>query len=275
VQVGRRPNGVAVAGGMVWVTSSFDSAVQRVDAASLRALAPVKVGPDAASIAPDGDGVWIALKSPHQVVRVDAAGKITTRLRTPGAPTRLAVGVGSLWVAVERTGEADLVIRYGLDGREPRPTPIAHDIVGLAVGQGYVWIAEKNEPGVLRLDPSTGETEPWTTLADAISDLYDGGGALWATLAAAGSIARIDPAKRNSRITTAIGHRPLRTVAAGGRVYVTLNVDHDVARIDPATAQRAASPFGVPPNPFAITADSHALWVTGTGKNTLTRVPLG
>jgi DNA-binding beta-propeller fold protein YncE len=270
--VGHRPNGVAIAGNVAWVTSNDRGSVVRIDAASGRRLAGTRIGAGATSIVADGDGVWVALKPTHEVVRIDAAGKVVARVGVPGEPTRLAVGFGSLWVGT--TG--NLLIRYGRDGRERGRTPIPHGIVGLATGQGHVWIGEKDVPEVLRLDPrGANKPEVWTTLADTVTDVYDGGGQLWATLAEADSITRISTTERNSRIPRNVGHRPLRMVAAGGRLYVTVNLDDAVAVIDPESIKPAARALSVPHNPYAITAEAHALWVTGVGEDTLTRIPYG
>ena len=153
-------------------------------------------------------------------------------------PTRVAVGFGSLWVAVSPPAGADLLLRYDLDDRERHRTPIPHGIVGLATGQDHVWVAETDVPNVLRIDPRSDAVEQWATLADAINDLSAGGGYLWATHERADSIARVNPVKRNARTTTSVGHRPLRTVAAGGRCMSPCNLDHVVAVVDPASMHK-------------------------------------
>ena len=81
------------------------------------------------------------------------SGKITARLRPGFAPTRLALGFGSLWVAASGNGGADVLVRYRLDGHERSRRMIAHGIVDVTAGQGYVWVAERSFPNVSRLDP--------------------------------------------------------------------------------------------------------------------------
>jgi hypothetical protein len=272
--VGHRPNGVALAGGAVWVTSRSEPEVERLDPESGRTLPATRVGPGAAGIIADGDSVWVALKDAHQVVRIDASGKIARRIRTGAAPTRLALGLGSLWVAVSWTDGADVLIRFGRDGRERDRWTIPHGIVSLAAAGDHVWIAETTSPEVMRLDPRRDDLRHWTTVADAVSDISFGAGFLWATMARSGTIARISLAEPDTQVQSPVDHVPLRTVVAGGRLYVTVNLDHQLAIVDPATAKPTGQRIDVPPNPFAITADDRSLWVTGVGDDTLTRVPI-
>jgi DNA-binding beta-propeller fold protein YncE len=271
--VGHRPNGVALAGGVAFVTSNDRPDVERFDATTGRRVGATRVGVGARSIVADGDGVWVAVTTAHEFYRIDATGKVTQRVRPGAAPTRVAVGLNSLWVAVNWTGGTDLLLRYGRDGRERRRTPFPRRIVGLATAEGHVWIAESESHDVIRVDPSGKRVEPWVTLADTITDLSAGNGYLWATLAPADSVARVSPTEQGRRTTTAVGHRPLRAVAAGGREFVTVNLDHTVKVIDPATGRTTGRAIGVPPNPYAIAADGRALWVTGLGEDTLTRIP--
>ena len=273
VHAGHRPNGVALAGGAAWVTSDDRPDVERFDVQTLGKLGTTRVGLGARRIVADGDTVWVAVSATREVVRINAAGVITTHLPTGAPPTRLAVGLDSVWVAVASDTGTDLLLRFGRDGRRLHRTRIPHGIVGLTTDNGHVWVAQDDVPGVLRIDPRSYEIEPWATLSDAITDLAAGGGYLWATHERADSIERVSTDKRNSRVPTAVGHRPLRTVFAGGRLYVTVNTDHAVDVIDPERVQPARRPLDVPHNPYAITADAQSLWVTGIGDDTLTRLP--
>jgi hypothetical protein len=272
IDVGYRPNGVVLAGGVAWVTSNEQPDVERFDAVTGRRLGATRTGTGAISIAADGDGVWVALKGAHEVVHIDGAGKVAARVPTGAPPTRVAVAFGSLWVAVISTAGTDTLVRYGLDGRERHRTPIPHGIVGLTSGQGHVWVAEHDLANVLRIDPVTDRAEPWITLSDPVSSLSDGDGYVWATLASADSVARVNPARPNDKVTTSVGHRPLRAVTAGARLYVTVNLDHTVAMVDPPSGKLTGRALAVPPNPYAIAADARSLWVTGVGRNTLTRI---
>ncbi len=274
--VGDHPNGVALAGGDVWVTSFARSRVVGIDAGTGRRLPQEpRVGVGASSVASDGSSVWVAAKLAQQVVRIDGlSGRVVARLRPGAAPWRLALGLGSLWVStkVDPPGH-DQLIRYDRQGRQLARTSMPHGIAGLTTAAGFVWVAEQDVPDVLRVDPRTGQRVVWgRKLAAVASELYYGGGYVWAMLATADSIARIGPDHVGDVVTTAAGHRPVNAVVAGGHLFVTSNTDHTVLTINPRTALQEGAPFPVAHNPYAIAADARALWVTGLGESTLTRI---
>jgi sugar lactone lactonase YvrE len=274
--VGHRPNGVALAGGDLWVTSSDQPGVVRIDGETGRELAPVpRVGLGASGIASDGSDVWVTARHAGQVVRIDGGtGHVTARLRPGAPPWRLAIGLGSLWVSTKADPPGrDQLIRYDTDEKVLKRISMPHGIAAIAVGDGFVWLAEQDVPDVLRLDPRTWRFAVWAPkLPGAAPALYFGGGYLWATLESADFVVRIDPHRQGGAIPTAAGHRPEHVVAAGGRLFVTSNADHTVVIMNPRTADQEGKPLRVPHNPYAIAADTRGVWVTGLGENTLTRI---
>jgi DNA-binding beta-propeller fold protein YncE len=273
--VGHRPNGIAIANGDLWVTSFDQPWVTRIDAATGRERRQhPRVGLGASSIARAGMSVWVATRLEREVVRIDArSGRVTARLHPGEPPWRLAAGLGSLWVATSSTVPAvDQLVRYDAAGLELGRTPMPRGAGAVTTGSGAVWVAERDVPDVLRLDPHTGRTVVWAKLLAPASALYYGGGYVWATLGSADSIARIDPRRRDGVVTTAAGHRPSQAVLAGERLFVASTTDHTVLVIDPRTALVVGAPLHVALNPSAITADRRAVWVTGAGENTITRI---
>jgi DNA-binding beta-propeller fold protein YncE len=273
--VGHRPNGVALAGGDLWVTSSDQLRVVRIDGATGRELpqAP-RVGLGASSIVSDGSDVWVAAKEAGRVVRIDGAtGRVTARLRPGAPPWRLALGLGSLWVSTKADSPGrDQLIRYDPAGHVLKRTTMPHGIAAIATDDRFVWVAEQDVPDVLRFDPKTGHVEVWAKMSGVAPALYYGGGYIWATLESADFVVRVPPRPGESPITTAAGHRPERAVVAGGRLFVTSNADHTVVVMNPRTMDAEGKPLRVPHNPYAIAADARGVWVTGLGENTLTKI---
>jgi DNA-binding beta-propeller fold protein YncE len=272
--VGQRPNGIAIANGDLWVTSFDQPWVTRIEASTGRERRQhPRVGLGASSVASAGTSVWVAAKLARRVVRIDArSGRVTARLDPHAPPWRLAAGLGSVWVATSSTAPGgNQLVRYDDAGRELGRIPMPRGATAVTTGSGAVWVAEQDVPDVLRLDPHTGRTVVWAKLLVPASALYYGGGYVWATLGSADSIARIN-IRRGGAVTTAVGHRPVHAVAAGGRLFVTSNTDHTVLVINPRTALVEGAPLHVALNPFAIAADDRAVWVTGLGENTVTRI---
>ena len=188
--VGDRPNGVALAGGDLWVTSSRLTTVERIDVATRRELDEhPEVGLGASSIVSAGTRVWVATKAERHVVQIDAtSGAVVDELRPGGPPWRLAVGLGSLWVSTLAEGSrAAALVRYDYAGNELYRRTMPRGVAALATGAGFVWIAEREGAGVARFDPRTRGSTEWTRLVGPASALYYGGGALWASIGTADS----------------------------------------------------------------------------------------
>jgi hypothetical protein len=271
--VGHRPNGIVVAAGTVWVTSRDRPEVERIDAASGRKLRPVRnVGVGAAGMVSDGRSIWIARQSVGQMVRIDArTARVAERIDLGGPPGRLAVGFNSLWVGLRIARPSAELVRLNLRGQEVSRRAMPQGIGGLAAGSGFVWVVEHHKPTVMRIDPRTLKGRSWGKVARKVSKLVAGGRYLWATMGSADMLGRID-ARRRAVTNTTAEHTPDTAVWAGGRLYVTMNTSH-MLRVFNSDAAEAAPPIEVAHNPFAITADKHYLWVTGTGEHTVTRVP--
>jgi streptogramin lyase len=246
--VSYRPNGVALAGGAAWVSSSDKVKLVRVDAPTGRIADGPRVGSGVQDMVTDGTSLWVAARRTRRVTEIDArSGRVVRSLGFRGEPLRLALGAGSLWVATSSVApDANLLIRYDLAGRELRRWPMAHGVLSLAADAHTLWIAERTAATVQRFDPETGQLALLGKVAAPASSLYLGAGYLWATLLAKDNIARIDP--RGGVATSAACHQPTHVVAAGGRIYVACDTDHTVVRFDPRTSKRVGQ-IEVPLNP--------------------------
>jgi sugar lactone lactonase YvrE len=273
--IGLQPNGIAIAAGDLWVTSYGQRWMTRIDAATghERRQHP-HIGMGASGIATDGKRIWVAVQLAKTVVRIDAdSGRVSRTLRPGGYPKRVALGLGSLWVTTTAaSGGGDEVVRYSLAGHVLARLPMPRGVNAIAVGSGFVWVAERDFRDVLRIDPRTGKAVQWANLDAPASSLYSVDGHIWAMVRTADSITRLDPHHFSGTLTTAAGHRPSQAVMAGGRLFVTSNTDHTVLQVDPRTTEPAARPLPVGHNPYAIAADERAVWVTGTSDNTVTRI---
>jgi hypothetical protein len=273
--VGSRPNGVALAGGDAWVISSDQPRLDRIDAATGREHAHhPQVGMGAASIVSAGTSVWVAARYSRRVTQLDVrSGRVVRQLRPGGTAYRLAVGFGSVWVATTaRSPGAKQLIRYDERGRELVRRHMRHGVMALATGSGALWVAERDLPRILKIDPETGREQVWARLLAPATGLHYGGGYLWATITGANSISRINPRRRVPPVTSAAGNRPIQSVVAGGRLFVTSNTDHNVLIFDPGSVRLQGEPVQVGSNPYALAADGRAVWVTGVADSTLTRI---
>jgi streptogramin lyase len=272
--VGHRPNGVVLAAGDAWVTSRDQVRLDRIDTATLKERPDhPRVGSGASSIVTQGDDVWVAAKGSRTVTRIDArTGRVVQTLHPGGAPSRLALGLGSLWVGTtaDKPG-ANTLIRYDLNGRPLSRRTFPHGIAALAAMADALWIAERDPPTVVRFDPRTRETKVWAKLAGPAPFLGTGAGYLWASMGTENLMTRINP-RTDDTDSTAVGDQPAQSVVAGDRVYVASNTDHTLVVFDPRTVRQTGKPIPMENNPYALAADSRYVWVTGLGGDTLTRL---
>jgi len=271
--VGHRPNAIAIANGDLWITSADDPGVTRIDMATRRERRQhPDVGRGARSLASDGTSVWVAVKTQRRLVRIDArTGRVTMRLDPGAEPSRVVVGLGSVWLAAKSgPPRQGLIIRYDRSGRELDRTVLPGVPSALAAGAGFVWVTLEDDIRLLRLNPRTGGFVVWTKLSAPGSALSYGAGYVWATLISIDSIARISPYRAGS-VPTGVGNSPAQSVAAGGHVFVAVNTDHVLRLVNPRTARVVGAPVPVALNPYALAADDQAVWATGLG-NTVSRI---
>jgi hypothetical protein len=274
-RVGSRPRDLVVAGGDLWVISHSRPRVARLDPESGRRRGDQPlVGQGASSIAAHRDMIWVAVPERGEVVRVDArSGHVKDRVEPPVSPARVAVGASGLWVLGRAASPdtPDVLLRYDRAGeRLLHQTSFPSGISAIALGGRAVWVALERKPRIARLS-FAGRPEAGVTLTGSASALAWGAGYLWASVAESDAVARIDPA-RDQAVTTAVGRSPAQIAIAGGRVFVASNTDHTVVVLDPKTPRRVRTSLSVPLNPYAVAAGADHVWVSGVGKNTLTRL---
>ena len=276
--VGDRPSDVEVVDGHAWAVSSNQARITSIDAETgdRRAHQPY-VGRGTADIARDGDTVWVAGRGRGGVLGFSArSGMAIQYLETPMPPTRVAAGPSGLWVVGrEAPGGPAVLYRYDREGRGPLPQwqrDYPGGISALALGGGYLWVAIEREQRVVRI-PRSGVPEHGAWLNAPATALAYGAGHAWASVEEYDSIARINPRTKNAP-TALAGRRPKQLVVADHRVFVASNADHSVVVIDAKTLKPIGKPLRVPRNPYGVAAGGGHVWVTGIGRDTLTRIDL-
>ncbi len=112
VIVGAGPVGLTVHEGLAWVANHEEDTIAVVDLETAEVLETIAVGAGPTEVAVQGDYAWVTVTDAGNLIQLDTATyKIVTQ--TPlgassrGGPTGIAVGNGSVWVAVQ--GERSVV----------------------------------------------------------------------------------------------------------------------------------------------------------------------
>jgi virginiamycin B lyase len=191
------PSLVAVGAGAGWVASGR-GAVARIDAASNRVVAVIKLPPESpAGIAVAGRSVWVAEGS-HGLARIDAAtNRLLGTVRLDLYAERVAADGGTIWVGGPTTDP--IVEMAGAVARIDAATGRVREIVpsglptGLAAGVGAVWITERDAAGGALECIAPGASPSGMSGLPALGELAVGGGAVWAADRRGSLVYRLDP----------------------------------------------------------------------------------
>ena len=180
-----------------------------------------------------------------------------------GAPSAIAIGAGSVWVADQARGRV-LRIDPRSRRRAGRAVRIGGGPLALAVGEGGVWVAD-GDGNVRSIDPRTGTVRPGGVRVVGANGLAVGAGGVWVTSRIAGTLTRIDPVTRRPGRPIRVGAGAADVVVANGAVWVANSADGTISRVDPATGRAAAAVPSGASGVLALAADDGGLWVARAG----------
>jgi streptogramin lyase len=256
-----------------------------VDPATNELVADIPLGFTSSLMAAGAGLIWVVDPEGNTLTRIDPKTmKIVARPRgipaSVGIPVGLAVGEGSVWVAVNqgRTLEVleigpalgDLRQRITLEEARAGPFSVERETVVLAIGAGSVWALERARGEVTRIDPATGVAAPIAEGLDAIS-LAVGVGSVW--LGGRRGVTRLDP-ETGTELAFAevpnVSDAQATSIAVGSAaVWFAGSSQPRLSRLTPAGAILDSYPVGAAPSALAV-GDDGIVWVaSSTGGSVL------
>ena len=234
VAVDRQPGNPAVGFGSVWVPSSADGIVDRVDAGTLKVVARIRSGAARTqvqnqyfdSVAVSATAVWHASDVGATISRIDPrSNTVVKRVDVPGRPGAIAASATGVYVSLFNTSTVlrldPATLRIVKKASLPGPA------LGVAYGAKAVRVVTSNGPAVLRLDPVTLRVRKRISIVSTRPSGPGFASAWW--VAADGSsvcagnyqqnvITRIDAVsgKVAGQTTLPFGSHPFSTAASGG-----------------------------------------------------------
>ncbi|MFN8629800.1 MAG: hypothetical protein U0838_05585 [Chloroflexota bacterium] len=142
----------------------------------------------------------------------------------------------------------------------------------LMIAEGSVWTAAG--PGIVQLDPKTGDQRAFTKLLGICLGFDAGYGALWAGGCDDPAIWRIEPASGKVLATIPLSVPGLQdegSVAAGEGGVWAISTDHQLIKVDPVS-NKVAGTWPLPVGAAAVRAGLGSLWVTVSDANQLLRI---
>ena len=193
------------------------------------------------------------------------------RLETPSA---VAIGFGSVWVASSAAGE---LLRFGPGHREvPERIAVGDDPADIAVDERWVWVANRGDGSVSRVDPYTGAVAE-AELRDPPSAIAAAEGAVWVASVEGGSLQPIEASSISAKAPAAGGPvgavaHPSDLVIASGSLWVTDSAAGTLSRLGLGDGAPLAEPLTLGGEPGAIASGLGGLWVADAGAGTVSRL---
>ena len=213
----------------VWATNFTGDELVRLDPVTNQVIATIEFpGPD--GLPKDGDSLLVASFSEGFVGRVDPGeGTIIDRVDVGGSATAVVARGNDIYAAVFDTGE---VVRIDSATFEVVDRLIVGaGPVGLQLGsEGRVWVANRNEGTVARVDFETGEIIS-IPVGDGPVEVAAAFGSIWVAVADAGELVQISIADRAVVTRTPLGGAPTGLSVGAGSLWVAVSGDRSVVRV--------------------------------------------
>jgi YVTN family beta-propeller protein len=266
VPVGNAPGSIAVGEGAVWVANEEDQTLSRIDPRTRRVVKTIPLDATPTGLAVGAGAVWVAHGLTGEVSRVDPDLNEAQNIEVLPAPPlgswragAVAVGFGSVWIVwgnsiVSRIdpGTNRVVSPAAYAGNAPSD---------IATGEGAVWIVNRGESTVFRINPRTNALLNTITVSGRPAGIAVGADAVWVTDVEGDLLARISPLENSATTTPVPGKGPLGVAVGFGGVWVAESGSSTVSAINPVTREVEAT-VRVGNRPQGITAGEGAVWIS-------------
>jgi len=263
VAVGLRPGTPATGLGAVWIPNTGDGTVSRIDPATNRIVATLRIG--------DADAFYQRVCRPYGSVH---SYMVTTfHVRRCDLPSSIATGNGLLWVAKNDTNA--ILALDPTDGRQVASIPIGVTPFELRANDQALWVTSYDDNVVVRIDIRSKQVVQTIAQPGGPSGLALDGENVWVAISRAGTVARIDARTNQVAATIPVpcsqtcwtAPMPLPVAVSKGAVWVRNEGIGTMSKIDPVTNTVSAT-FDV--NTFngrsgqdAIAVAPSGIWLAG------------
>jgi hypothetical protein len=205
-----------------------------------------------------GGATWIACRERGQILRANAAGKITARIAAPNVVS-IAAGPEGVWAVAREQGRLFHVV-----GGRARPAATYGDETPYVfVAGGSVWVVV-GAAGLVRVDPAHPSRSTQVSVGDGPSDVVSDGRSAWVICHRDHTLWRVGLASgRVTQLTTLPGDTPERLALVGGKLWIT-GRGTDLFRVD-ATAGAVESTIEIGVGGIDLVATTRGLWVAAAG----------
>ena len=171
------------------------STLMQMDAKTGRPLKRISVGKDSAVVKLGFGSVWVVSSGEGNVYRVDPArSKVTAMITVAEGPRFSTVAVGSLWVLTQSDGNVTRIDPATNKVVAVIPVHVPGKGGEICYGGGFIWVTMDGTP-VTRIDPVKNKVVDQFGNYPKADGIRYGFGAVWVSDHGKGELWRIDPAK--------------------------------------------------------------------------------
>jgi virginiamycin B lyase len=236
----------------------------QVSYTSIRPSVTIKIGGTADWVLMTENAVWVASTKPYDIVRIDpATNKTLARVRIPGeACSGLAFGFDSLWVPI--CGSKPALVRINATKNAISATlPIAPAGAegGIAASEDSVWMVTDQHGNLVRVDPSTNNVRERILIPPGSFNPVFSGGIIWVTGIESNVLTAVDADSGKVLESIPVGSKPRFLTAGGGSIWTLNQGDGTVSRIDEKSRKLVATiQLGTPGTGGDIGYGTDSVW---------------
>jgi virginiamycin B lyase len=238
----------------------------QVPFASLKPSATIKIGRTADWVLITEDAVWVASTKPYVVQRIDpASNRIVATVRVSGeACSGLASGFGSIWVPL--CGKSRELVRINAAKNTITATlPIAPagPESGITASGDSIWMVTDKNGTLSRIDPTTNTVRQKVSIPAGSYNPIFSDGVVWITGFDSNVLVAVDASTGAVLALIPVGPKPRFLTAGGGSIWTLNQGDGTVSRVDTSTKKvTAAIAAGIPGLGGDICYGVDSVWAT-------------
>lgn len=209
-----------------------------------------------------GEGaIWTLSYGAKILTRIDPQTMVVVgSYGVPAPPVGITVGGGFLWIATA-FGDKSLLSFDPKTNHPGQPVSLPGHVSlqGIVYGRDAVWVTDKNNDCVYRVDPSTNLVSARVIVGAGPEAIAADATAVWVANAVAGTVTRIDPNSSKVLATIALRGAPTAIATGPDAVWVASESANMVIRIDPRTNAHLEIPIDGSPTGIAVAGSS--VWI--------------
>ena len=206
----------------------------QVPYSSIKPIATIKIGGTADWVLVTQDAVWVASTKPFAVLRINpATNKIIASIKIPGgACSGLASGFGSIWAPICGKKPALVRIDAAKNAIETLSMSPAGPEGGITTSDDSVWLVTDKNGTLLRIDPSTNKVRQKISIAPGSYNPIFSDGIVWITGVERDLLSAVDASSGKVVESIRVGSKPRFLTAGSGSIWTLNQGDGTVSRVD-------------------------------------------